>query len=143
MQTDTGFLWNRFCPAVKQDGILVFGLLFCRAEKIRISKTLDNHFVVSAGKRSVEVTPETFAVFFTVIGMRPVAVNQNTVTGNGSRGTLIKIESQAAVSDVHEKKTVVGVPLEGISLFIKKAPDIEWIKEHFLCGEAWRINIII
>lgn len=26
MQTDTGFLWNRFCPAVKQDGILVFGL---------------------------------------------------------------------------------------------------------------------
>ena len=38
MQTDTGFLWNRFCPAVKQDGILVFGLLFCRAEKIRISQ---------------------------------------------------------------------------------------------------------
>ena len=35
---DTGFLWNRFCPAVKQDGILVFGLLFCRAEKIRISQ---------------------------------------------------------------------------------------------------------
>ena len=38
MQTDTGFLWNRFCPAVKQDGILVFGLLFCKAEKIRISQ---------------------------------------------------------------------------------------------------------
>lgn len=38
MQTDIGFLWNRFCPAVKQDGILVFGLLFCRAEKIRISQ---------------------------------------------------------------------------------------------------------
>ena len=27
-----------YCPAVKQDGILVFGLLFCRAEKIRISQ---------------------------------------------------------------------------------------------------------
>ena len=36
--SNTGFLWNRFCPAVKQDGILVFGLLFCRAEKIRISQ---------------------------------------------------------------------------------------------------------
>ena len=38
MQSVTGFVWYRFCPAVKQDGILVFGLLFCRAEKIRISQ---------------------------------------------------------------------------------------------------------
>ncbi len=61
-----------------------------------------------------------------------------------NRGLLTFIfQGQASFFDVHEKKTVIGFPLQMITGLINKIPALQRIKEHFLRRPAGSINEII